>query len=136
VAASAGGSPGRADRALTVGSGLRQWLAEPETRSCAIPAAGSAGTVRVEPLVLVAAAGGGIRAAWWTVQALDKLAATACRQHAVFAASGVSGGSLGLAIMAATAERGMALTRIAGPDALAAAIDGVLLRDKIGRAHV
>ena len=81
--------------------------------------------------MLVAAAGGGIRAAWWTVQALDKLAATPCRQHAVFAASGVSGGSLGLAIMATTAERGMALTRIAGPDALAAAIDGVLLRDTI-----
>ena len=131
VAASVSGIPVKPDRAPTVGSRLQQWLADPETRSCAIPAPGSAGTVRVEPLVLVAAAGGGIRAAWWTVQALDRLAATPCGRHAVFAASGVSGGSLGLAIMAATAHRDAALTRIAGPDALAAAIDGLLLRDTV-----
>ena len=131
VAASAGAIPVRADTAPTLASSLRQWLADPLTTSCAVPAPSAAGAVRVEPLVLVAAAGGGIRAAWWTVQALDRLATTPCRRHAVFAASGVSGGSVGLAIMDASADRGAALARVAGPDALAAAIDGLLLRDTI-----
>ena len=131
VAASAGAVPVRADSSPTLTSSLRQWLADPLTASCAVPAPSVAGAVRVEPLVLVAAAGGGIRAAWWTVQALDRLAATPCRRHAVFAASGVSGGSVGLAIMDASADRGAALAKMAGPDALAAAIDGLLLRDTI-----
>ena len=136
VAASAGATPVPADRAPALLNSLQQWLADPATASCAVPVpvtGGSAGTsqVRVEPLVLVAAAGGGIRAAWWTVQALDRLAATPCRRHAVFAASGVSGGSLGLAITAATAGRNAALARIAGPDALAAGMDGLLLRDTV-----
>ena len=131
VAASAGAVPVRADSSPTLTSSLRQWLADPLTASCAVPAPSAAGAVRVEPLVLVAAAGGGIRAAWWTVQALDRLATTPCRRHAVFAASGVSGGSVGLAIMDASADRGAALAKVAGPDALAAAIDGLLLRDTI-----
>jgi hypothetical protein len=131
VAASAGTVPVRPDRAPTLIGSLRQWLADPLTRSCAVPAPAVSGTVRVEPLVLVAAAGGGIRAAWWTVEALNRLAATPCRRHAVFAASGVSGGSLGLAIMDASADHNAALARVAGPDALAAAIDGLLLRDTV-----
>jgi hypothetical protein len=116
-------------------SGLQQWLADPATISCAVRA--PAGTVpgkrvvRVEPLVLVAAAGGGIRAAWWSSQALGLLTATPCGRHAVFAVSSVSGSSLGLAVMATTPQPAAAMSRIAGPDALAAAIDGLLLRDMI-----
>jgi hypothetical protein len=131
VAVSAGTVPVRPYRAPTLIGSLRQWLADLLTRSCAVPAPAASGTVRVEPLVLVAAAGGGIRAAWWAVQALNRLAATPCRRHAVFAASGVSGGSVGLAIMEASADHNAALARVAGPDALAAAIDGLLLRDTI-----
>lgn len=69
----------------------------------------------VEPLVMVAASGGGIRAAYWTDLVLDCLLyggpeAPACNpdgtdlermRRAVFAASGASGGSLGLAEYAA-----------------------------------
>jgi hypothetical protein len=94
-------------------------------------------TVDVEPLVLVAASGGGIRAAWWTARALSTLAGTPCGEHAVFAVSAVSGGSLGLAVVAAgspavaVADPRPALSRIAGPDALAAAVDGLLLRDMV-----
>jgi hypothetical protein len=136
VASSAGATPVPPGRAPALMTSLQQWLADPATASCAVPVpvtGGSAGAsqLRVEPLVLVAAAGGGIRAAWWTVQALDRLAATPCRRHAVFAASGVSGGSVGLAITAATGGRNAALARIAGPDALAAVMDGLLLRDTI-----
>jgi hypothetical protein len=121
---------------------LQQWLRDPATASCAVPvtagpAGGTASTaasdLRVEPMVLVAAAGGGIRAAWWTVKSLEQLAATPCGRHAVFAASGVSGGSVGLAIMDTTParDRDSALAKVAGPDGLAAAIDGMLLRDTV-----
>jgi hypothetical protein len=139
VAAAAGGTAhGTAAAAAasavrpTLLSRLQAWLANPLTASCAIPASAD-GSVRVEPLVLVAAAGGGIRAAWWTVKAMDTMTASACGAHAVFAASGVSGGSVGLAIVATTpaARRNAVLARVAGPDGLAAAMDGLLLRDTL-----
>ena len=119
-------------------AGLQQWLADPATTSCAVQASAGAvpgaREVRVEPLVLVAAAGGGIRAAWWSAHALGELTATPCGRHAVFAVSSVSGSSLGLAVMATTPQPEAAISRIAGPDALAAAIDGLLLRDMIAGA--
>jgi hypothetical protein len=126
---------GSASGPATLAGSLQQWLADPLTRSCAVaapglPAAGSA-RVRVEPLVLVAASGGGIRAAWWAVHAMGLLARTQCGRHGVFAVSSVSGGSLGMAVLATSQHPDQAITAIAGPDALAAAIDGLLLRDAI-----
>jgi hypothetical protein len=52
------------------------------------------------PLVLVAAPGGGIRAAFWTTLAVERVSAldTSCGERSVFAASGVSGGALGLVV--------------------------------------
>ena len=117
---------------------LQQWLADPLTTSCAVPAltaavTAAAGTprVRVEPLVLVAAAGGGIRAAWWTTHALAMLIGSDCGRHAVFAVSSVSGSSVGMGVLATMPRPDVALSRIAGPDALAAVIDGLVLRDTI-----
>jgi hypothetical protein len=115
---------------------LQNWLADPDTAACAVSAAASAGgsrPVRVEPLILAAAAGGGIRAAWWAEHALGDLAATRCGQHDVFAVSSVSGGSLGMAILdTASPTRARAyISDIAGPDALAAGVDGLLLHDLI-----
>lgn len=49
------------------------------------------------PLVLVAASGGGIRAAYWTAAVLAQLEAVAGFREHLFAISGVSGGSLGAA---------------------------------------
>jgi hypothetical protein len=126
---------GPAGRASLLAS-LQTWLADPDTAACAIPAAGTIGAgspVRVEPLILAAAAGGGIRAAWWAENALAKLAATRCGQHDVFAVSSVSGGSLGMAILdtASPAQARAYLSDIAGPDALAAGVDGLLLHDLI-----
>ena len=133
--AAASGQPG----GTTFLSAVQSWLADPQTAACAIPAAGggTAGVgraVRVEPLVLVAAAGGGIRAAWWAEHALAKLAATRCGRHDVFAVSSVSGGSVGVAVLdsAPTVKAADAdLAGMAGPDALAAGIDGLLLHDLI-----
>jgi hypothetical protein len=54
------------------------------------------------PVILVAAAGGGLRAAYWTAFALDTLAdQRPAFTRNVFAISGVSGGSLGGAVFAA-----------------------------------
>jgi hypothetical protein len=83
----------------------------------------------VRPLVLVAAEGGGIRAATWTVATLAELAADGrCAADSVFLSSGVSGGSIGLAV-AATLDRsddGSATSPGADyPERVRAAIDDI-----------
>lgn len=61
------------------------------------------------PMLIVATAGGGIRASVWTATVLDRLAAEMggdrLRRH-LFAISGVSGGSVGAAFFAASLARG------------------------------
>ena len=88
----------------------------------------------MEPFILVAAAGGGIRAAWWAEHALAAIAGRRCGPHDVFAVSSVSGGSVGTAVLGSAptiraADADMA--DIAGPDALAGGIDGLLLHDMV-----
>lgn len=54
------------------------------------------------PLILVAAEGGGIRAAYWTASVLGRIQDEyPCFADQLFAQSGVSGGSLGIAVFAA-----------------------------------
>jgi hypothetical protein len=79
-------------RRLTVSQHLDEWL-----RTRAVAETGD--TV---PVILVAAAGGGLRAAYWAAVTLAAVqdAAPSFSSH-VFAASGVSGGSLGLALFTA-----------------------------------
>ena len=109
-------------------------------RSCGEPLAG-AEDLKVRPLLMYAAEGGGIRAAYWTTAAIDRLSwsgsATGdtvkpvCRSAML--SSGASGGSVGLSI-ASVREPGTAadaVTSIAGPEALGAASDGLILRDTI-----
>lgn len=85
------------------------------------------------PLLLVAAPGGGARAAYWTGQVMAGLGtADSCEGDSVFAASGVSGGSLGLAVWSstdnATATRD-GLDALVDTDALSATVAGMLFRD-------
>jgi hypothetical protein len=84
--------------------------------------------VTVRPLVLVAAEGGGIRAATWTVATLAEFAADGrCAADSVFLSSGVSGGSIGLAV-AATLDRtaaGPAAPDQTYPDRVRTAIDDI-----------
>jgi hypothetical protein len=134
----AGGAP-----RPSLSAALTTWLHNPLTTACAVPAPGAATAgghqVRIEPLVQVAASGGGIRAAWWTVHVLGTLAGTRCGNHDVFAVSSVSGGSVGAAVLAAVprgtarpvATANASIATIADPDALAAGIDGFMLRDTI-----
>ncbi|HUJ04706.1 MAG TPA: hypothetical protein VLX31_01210 [Streptosporangiaceae bacterium] len=125
----------------TLAASLARWLGAFRARPRCALAAGTADghPVRVLPLVQVAANGGGIRAAWWTVKVLSDLARSPCGTADVFAVSSVSGGSVGAAVLAsvpagtrhpvALANAGIAA--MAGPDALAAASDGLMLRDAI-----
>lgn len=105
----------------------RSW--RDSTPSCVV----GAGAQRVRPLLLVAAPGGGIRAAYWTASALDRLSA-AC-PGSVFAVSGVSGGSVGTMAWAYGRSAGTAVPgrdlvgAIAGDDALAAGVAALLTRD-------
>jgi hypothetical protein len=97
-------------------------------------ARGSVAGRPVRPLVLVAAAGGGIRAAVWTTGGLQVLAG-ACGPRAAFLSSGVSGGSVGLVLARADASVAAARARaLAEPTPLAAAVDGLLVRDLVGGA--
>jgi hypothetical protein len=84
------------------------------------------------PLVLVAAPGGGIRAAYWTSAALDELFVHECTAR-LFAISGVSGGSLGAtAWIAARAEEEPAapvVAKMSNDRALPAALAALLFRD-------
>jgi hypothetical protein len=127
----------------SLATALTAWLRSPLTTACAVPAPGAATPgghqVRIEPLVQVAASGGGIRAAWWTVHVLGAIASTRCGKHDVFAVSSVSGGSVGTAVLAAVprgtrhpiAAADASIATMADPDALAAGIDGFMLRDTI-----
>lgn len=106
--------------------------------SCAEDLTGT--DLKVRPLMLYAAEGGGIRAAYWAASAVDRISTevekdanpdTICRSAMI--ASGASGGSVGLSI-ASVLEPGdarEAVTEIAGPAALGAATDGLVLRDAI-----
>ncbi|MCU1367704.1 MAG: hypothetical protein JWN39_3343 [Ilumatobacteraceae bacterium] len=100
------------------------------------------GLRRVQPLVILAAEGGGIRAAWWTVDVMQALTATPCGAQTLFLTSGVSGGAVGLGLVSsvsppATELAGgretyppyIAVTNMAKEDGLAAATSGLLTRD-------
>ena len=113
---------------------LASWLAQAPT--CVV----SGRSVR--PLVLVAASGGGIRAAQWTVQSLARIRDLPCGKGAVFLSSGVSGGSIGLAIDASLGAAGVspggaggdgqrAVDAISGPEALSAGVAGLLVSDLV-----
>ena len=112
-----------------------------------------------QPLVLVAAAGGGIRAAYWTAGALSCLwegtdgdtggavdpgtlalettdAEDRCgeplpdgQRRAFFLASGISGGSVGLAVTRALDDDPTAYPRALGGDFLGSSMAGYVFRD-------
>jgi hypothetical protein len=82
----------------------------------------------VRPLVLVAAEGGGIRAATWTVATLAEFADDSrCAADAVFLSSGVSGGSIGLAVAATTEGDGDELRTAIQDLGRSAALPGALV---------
>ena len=108
------------------------------------------------PVLYVAAAGGGIRAAYWTTRVLEELSLQLSRDFdcSLFALSGVSGGSLGVAAYVAVnrdhgvtrveaaastpGDAGAAATpyrasRTLGQDFLSPAVAGLLFYDALQR---
>ncbi len=92
------------------------------------------------PLVFVAAAGGGIRSAYWTRLGMDCVFGTACgntqdNTGRVFLGSGVSGGSLGLASTrsrqdSAGGDGGHEVDKVLGGDFIAPALAAFLFVDQ------
>ena len=117
---------------------FQQWLEDDE--SCGLPAESLPLTVR--PMLLYAAEGGGVRAAYWTTKAVDRIGAPRTTEgdqdvadicRSAFLSSGASGGSVGLTI-ASVSGLGDAtdeVKELSGPEALAAATDGLVLRDTL-----
>ena len=115
------------------------WLAA--GTDCAQPLGSTGLTAR--PLMLYAAEGGGVRAAYWAAAAVDRIRTGSAKSPAASAgvnpcraamlSSGASGGSVGLTIASArgASPARTAVRRIAGRRALGAASVGLVLRDTI-----
>ncbi|MDP2774359.1 MAG: hypothetical protein Q8O61_12475, partial [Nocardioides sp.] len=116
----------------TVPELLDRWLAADADGECET----GLGPYRVRPLVMYAAEGGGIRAAYWTASGVDRIAEATPGPEicgGAFVSSGASGGALGLSIASVRVPGGArsAVQQISGPGALTKAVDGMLLRDTI-----
>lgn len=83
---------------LGVDEHFSQWSGARAERGCSAWTREATGT----PVVFVAAAGGGIRAAYWTAAVLEELRTVRGFDCSLFAVSGVSGGSLGAATFVVT----------------------------------
>ena len=91
----------------------------------------------VPPMLMIAAEGGGIRATYWTVKALQAMDAGTCAGTAAFFSGGASGGSVGLTaarFSGAAAGPGndaavAAVRQMARPETLSEAADGTFVRD-------
>ncbi|MER8568692.1 hypothetical protein NKH85_25250 [Mesorhizobium sp. M0924] len=88
-------------------------------------------------LILVATAGGGLRAAYWTAAILGSLQDNAPQfRKCVFAISGVSGGSLGAVLFATALSEPLANDKLVCPDSrrkgFACRMDQALSRDFLG----
>lgn len=119
-------------RSMTFEDSVQQWLDDPETGKCGIDlkiATGNGRAIHAMPMVLIGAAGGGVRAAWWTANALSVLAADPCGRHAVLAVSSVSGSSLGMALMLASDDPIADAAKLGDSAPLSQAVDGLLARD-------
>ena len=108
-----------------------QWYAD--TDGCRI----AVGDRHVRPMLLIAAEGGGIRAAYWTVRSLEALGLGTCAGRAALFSTGSSGGSVGLTVArfsGTKADPGItravdAVDQMADDSILAAGADGMFVRD-------
>lgn len=129
TANSSAGAPTSA-AAPAVSTVVADWLTRTEGCTVATPDGQPA-----RPMVMVAAEGGGIRAAYWTAAALDQLRdQLPCGLDPVILGSGVSGGSVGLAVSRFSADQGQAVEQVwamGGPDALAQGSLGLMVRDPL-----
>lgn len=99
---------------------------------CATALPGTA--LRVRPVFLLAAEGGGIRAAAWTALGTDALHEAGGDCAGALMSSGASGGAVGLTVSGFVEDEGAAFAAVrsmAGPDTLGVAVTGLLVRDPL-----
>ncbi len=116
----------------TIVEAVTGWMDSPScTTSLKVPIGAKTADVTVRPMLLLAAEGGGIRAAYWTAAALDALGDDTGHGCRPFLASGASGGAVGLSIAAVSApgEARRSVVALSGQEALTAASVGLLIRD-------
>jgi len=111
---------------------VSDWLAQP---GCVVRVNGQA----VRPMVMIAAEGGGIRAAYWTVKGLAAIqdGTGGCGARSTLFSGGASGGSVGLTVARFSgtpsdpgADRAVEAVRtMAQPATLAQAVVGTFVRD-------
>ena len=126
-----GSATGQVDSRKTMAEAFKAWSTDPG--GCEVTVAGR----RVRPMLLVAAEGGGIRAAYWTVRGLEAMGEYTCAGRSVLFSAGASGGSVGLTVarFSGTAtDPGItraveAIQQMAGPGTLSEAADGTFIRD-------
>lgn len=120
---------------LTLEQAFGAW-AEQNAQCAVIVTTANGDAVPVLPLVLGAAEGGGIRAAAWTTYVYRELLSGGdCLANAVFLSSGVSGGSVGLAMFRnsdGVDPASLTAADIAGPDALSTVVAADLVGDIVG----
>jgi hypothetical protein len=126
-----GSTTGQVDGRKTMVDAFTAWSIDPQ--GCDLTVAGR----RVRPMLLVAAEGGGIRAAYWTVRGLEAMGEHTCAGRSVLFSAGASGGSVGLTVArfsGTAADPGItraveAIQQMAGPGTLSEAADGTFIRD-------
>jgi len=124
----------------TMNSAFAEWVNAPG--ACTLPYEKD-DRFTVRPMLIFAAEGGGIRAAYWTAAALDRIAypgngdreeAPTCGRHAAFFSAGASGGAVGLAVGRFSDTPRLATELMSSPDALGAASIGLLAGDLLAFA--
>lgn len=112
---------------VDVATAFKSWLDQTES-VCQT----DMGAFALRPMFLVAAEGGGIRAAYWTAAGLDNLVREApCAANVTLLSGGASGGAVGLTV-ARFAQPGASreeVQRMADPMALASGAIGLFARD-------
>ncbi len=90
--------------------------------------------VGIRPMFVVAAEGGGIRAAYWTASALaavGRLGTGGCAAHSTLLSSGASGGAVGLTVARFSGDPQGDVEQMADGDALAVGAIGLFVRDLV-----
>jgi hypothetical protein len=128
-----GSATGQVDQRKTLAETFDEWARARD--GCELTV--SERKIRVRPMLLVAAEGGGIRAAYWTVRGLEAMGEKSCAGRSVLFSAGASGGSVGLTVARFSGNRydpGItraveAIQQMAGPGTLSEAADGTFVRD-------
>ncbi|QNE21253.1 hypothetical protein F1D05_29265 [Kribbella qitaiheensis] len=115
----------------TMEQAFEAWVAQDDGCSIRLADTGRPGELSLRPMLMLAAEGGGIRAAYWTAATLGQIGAAGagCGGHSTLFSAGASGGALGLSLGRFTTDPAAAAKSISGHQALGAAMISLLSGD-------